>query len=108
MRSFEGGVPYYIYRLLSGLTHAGLSTSRVYAPIEERYGPRFLNQPENPVSEAMANAPVLDVAVRCAQASLVFQREVNDPDLDTRMTRWCNDMGVALDLPTSSARKDTR
>ena len=106
MGSVEGGVPYYIYRLLSGLTHPGLNTSRIYAPVTEDGG-HFLNRPEKPTREAIADAPVLDVAMRVVGASLIFQREVNDPDLETRMTRWCGDMGLTGELPKLTPLKSS-
>jgi len=108
MGSVEGGVPYYIYRLLSGLTHGGLNTSRVYAPVAENGSGRFLNRADKPVMEALADAPVLDVAIRCVQASLIFQREVQDPGLETKVTRWCNDMHISSELPTFATPKDSQ
>jgi hypothetical protein len=108
MGSVEGGVPYYIYRLLSGLTHGGLNTSRVYAPVAEEFGPRWLNSPDKVLSEAIADAPVLDVASRCVHSSLIFQREVQDPGLATKVTRWCNDMHISSELPTFATPKDSQ
>jgi hypothetical protein len=108
MDSVEGGVPYYIYRLQSGLTHAGLNTSRVYAPVTEEFGPRWLNTPDKVLSEAIADAPILDVASRCVHASLIFQREVQDPSLETKVTRWCTDMHISSELPTFSPPKDSQ
>ena len=108
MDSVEGGVPYYIYRLHSGLTHAGLVTSRVYAPVTEEFGPRWLNTPDKMLSEAIADAPVLDVASRCVHGSLIFQREVQDPGLETKVTRWCNDMHISSELPTFATPKDSQ
>jgi hypothetical protein len=107
MGSAEGGVPYYIYRLLSGLTHGGLNTSRVYAPVAENGSGRFLNRAHKPVMEALADAPVLDVAIRCVQASLIFQREVHDSRLDNKVTRWCHDMHMSGELPTFAPPKDS-
>jgi hypothetical protein len=108
MDSVEGGVPYYIYRLHSGLTHAGLVTSRVYAPVTEEFGPRWLNTPDKMLSEAIADAPVLDVASRCVHGSLIFQREVQDPGLETKVTRWCNDMHISSELPTFAPPKESQ
>lgn len=108
MRSVEGGVPYYIYRLLSGLTHAGLNTSRVFAPIDGDSGPHWLNSPDKVLSKAIVDAPVLDVAIRCVTACLIFQREINDPGLETKVTRWCNDMRMTSELPTLASPKDSR
>jgi hypothetical protein len=108
MRSVEGGVPYYIYRLLSGLTHAGLNTSRVFAPIDQEFGPRWLNTPDKALREAISYAPVLDVAFRCVTACLIFQREIDDPGLETKVTRWCNDMRMTSELPTLASPKDSQ
>jgi hypothetical protein len=108
MESVEGGVPYYIYRLLSGLTHAGLSTSRVYAPVTDEFGPRWLNTPDKMLSDSIADASVLDVASRCVHGSLIFQREVQDPGLETKVTRWCNDMHISSELPTFATPKDSQ
>ena len=108
MGSVDGGVLYYIYRLLSGLTHGGLNTSRVYAPVAENGSGRFLNRADKPVMEALAGAPVLDVAIRCVQASLIFHREVYDPALETKVTRWCADMHLSSELPTFATPKDSQ
>jgi hypothetical protein len=98
--AIEGAVPYYIYRSLSDYTHAGLGTSRAYAPVDGDGTGAFLGQPSASAVEAVGDAPVLDVALRCCLAAMVFQREVPDPVLAEKVQAWRSSLGVEDRLPT--------
>ena len=102
--SFEG-VPYYVFRAVSDLVHAGLATSRVYAPVEDDGTGRMLNVPNPTELHGWPDTALADCAVRCCQAALIFAREISDPQFSTQANAWCARLGVPPVLPARRAKE---
>lgn len=98
--SFDGMVPYYVYRSTSDRVHANLGTARAYAPVDEDGIGRLNPGPDPESIETYRAAAVLDVALRCCQAAMVFKREVRDPGLDDQVSAWLGVLGIQDALPT--------
>jgi len=98
--SFDGMVPYYVYRSTSDRVHANLGTARAYAPVADDGLGLLLPEPDPHRIETVRAAAVLDVAVRCCQAAMVFKREVRDPSLDNHVSGWLGVLGIDDVLPT--------
>lgn len=101
--SFEG-VPYYVYRALSNLVHAGLSTSRVYSPVDDQGTGQLLNTPSQGALHDWPKAALADCAVRCCEAALVFSREVRSLQLSEQVEAWCSSLGLSTQLPARITR----
>lgn len=101
LASFDGGIPYYVYRSTSDVVHANLSTSRVYAPVDSGGTGRCLVEPEEEAILNLVNAMLADVAVRCCQAAMIFSREVVDPRLSDRVHAWLSRAGIEDALPAA-------
>jgi len=97
--SFDGMVPYYVYRSTSDRVHANLGTARAYSPVDDDGQGLLLPEPDKHRVETIRAAAVLDVAVRCCQAAMVFKREVQDPRLDRHVSEWLGVLGVDDVLP---------
>lgn len=100
LSSFDGIVPYYVFRSLSDSVHASLGTSRVYAPVYSDGTGRFENEPDPRAVDAFREAMVIDCAARCCQAAMIFKREVNDRRLDDQVGTWLSVIDLEDLLPT--------
>lgn len=98
--SFDGMVPYYVYRSASDRVHANLGTARAYAPVDDGGLGRLNSDPDPDRIDTYRAAAVLDVALRCCQAAMVFKREVRDPRLDSQVGGWLGVLGIDDALPT--------
>lgn len=98
---FEGGAPYYVYRLTSGLVHGGVSTSRVYAPVSPDGSGHVLHEPSPDTVQGLIPAVMLDCGIRCAQAAVVFRDEIqaSSGPLETRTQVWLTRLGIDDQLP---------
>lgn len=101
MDSFEGGVPYYIYRLTSGLVHPGVSTSSVYAWVDEEATGYAEHEPSREVAPLIP-AALQDCAIRSCQAAFVFRRELAGGDalLSARVQQWATRLDQEDQIPT--------
>jgi hypothetical protein len=95
---FEG-VPYYVFRTLSDQVHAGLGTSRVYAPVDSEGTGQLLKQPASYELHGWPDSALADCAIRCVQALLVLAAEVQDSVLQEAALAWCEGLGLDPDLP---------
>ena len=98
--SFDGMVPYYVYRSTSDRVHANLATARAYAPVDDDGLGRLDPDPDTHAIGTYRADAVLDVALRCCQAAMVFKREVHDSRLDSQVSGWLGALGIEDTLPT--------
>lgn len=103
--SFPTGVPYYVYRALSDLVHAGISTSRAFAPVDESGTGLVVKRPQRPDDHGWPEAALADCAVRACQAGLVLVRELREPPLEQQVQGWCARLGIADVLPDRVVHK---
>ena len=110
LTSFHAGTPYYVYRSASDVVHANLSTSRVYAPVDLEGTGRCLVEPDEEAISDLVDAMLADVALRCCQSAMIFNREVVDPRLEDHVQTWLSTAGLADSLPearwTGEGRED--